>query len=172
MDMTKQPQKILISACLLGERVRHDGGDKLSSHAALQRWAAEGRLVPVCPEVAGGLPVPRPPAEIQGPGGGAAVLARKVPVHARTGKDVTDEFLAGARSALAAAERHGVRIAILKEGSPSCGSTLIHDGTFAGVRIPGMGVTATVLREAGIEVFPETAIDVAAARLAELEAAD
>jgi uncharacterized protein YbbK (DUF523 family) len=170
--MTKQrPEKILVSACLLGERVRHDAGHKASEHAALQRWAAEGRLVPVCPEVAGGLPVPRPPAEIQGPGGGPAVLAGMAPIHTKHGQDVTAAFLAGARVALATAERHGIRIAILKENSPSCGSRRIHDGSFSGTRIPGMGVTAAMLRAAGIEVFPETEIDAAAARLAELEAA-
>jgi uncharacterized protein YbbK (DUF523 family) len=168
-EMTTQREKILVSACLLGERVRHDAGHKASEHSALQRWAEEGRLVPVCPEVAGGLGVPRPPAEIQGPGGGPAVLAGTAPIHTRHGQDVTGAFLAGARAALAAAERHGIRIAILKEGSPSCGSSLIHDGTFAGVRIPGMGATTAMLRAAGIEVFSETEIDAAAARLAELE---
>jgi uncharacterized protein YbbK (DUF523 family) len=170
-EMMKQPEKILVSACLLGERVRYDGGDKASLHPVLQRWAAEGRLVPVCPEVAGGLSIPRPPAEIQGPGGGGAVLAGTVPIRTVQGQDVTAAFVAGARTALAAAESHGIRIAILKENSPSCGSSYIHDGSFAGVRIAGMGATTALLRAAGIEVFPETAIDAAAARLAEFETA-
>ena len=169
--MTKQPEKILISACLLGERVRYDGGDKASPHPALERWAVEGRLVSVCPEVAGGLSIPRPPAEIQGPGGGVAVLTGTVPVRTVHGQDVTAAFVAGARAALAAAERHGIRMAILKENSPSCGSSSIHDGSFAGVRIAGMGATTALLRAAGIEVFSETEIDAAVARLAELEAA-
>jgi uncharacterized protein YbbK (DUF523 family) len=169
-EMMKQPEKILVSACLLGERVRYDGGDKASPHPALQRWAAEGRLVPVCPEVAGGLSIPRPPAEIQGPGG-VAVLAGTAPIRTVHGQDVTTAFVAGARAALAAAEHHGIRIAILKENSPSCGSSYIHDGSFAGVRVAGMGTTTALLRAAGIEVFPETAIDEAAARLAELETA-
>lgn len=164
-------EKILISACLLGERVRYDAGDVSCMHPALRVWAAEGRLVPVCPEVAGGLPVPRPPAEIQGPGGGPAVLAGTAQVHTTRGQDVTPAFLAGAQVALDAARRHRVRLAILKDDSPSCGSTRIHDGTFSGVRIPGMGATAALLRAAGIEVFPESDIEAAAARLAELERA-
>lgn len=165
-------EKILVSACLLGERVRYNGVsifDDASLPPLMRTWAAEGRLVPVCPEVAGGLSVPRPPAEIQGPGGGPAVLARTAPVHTRSGQDVTDAFLAGAQVALDTARRHGIRLAILKESSPSCGSARIHDGTFSGTKIPGMGVTTTVLRAAGIEVFPETDIEAAATRLAELE---
>lgn len=165
-------EKILVSACLLGERVRYNGVsifDDASLPPILRRWAAEGRLVPVCPEVAGGLGVPRPPAEIQGPGGGPAVLARLVPIHTKTGLDVTDAFLAGAQVALDTARRHGIRLAVLKENSPSCGSTRVHDGTFSGTKIPGMGTATTVLRAAGVEVFPETDLDAAAARLAEIE---
>lgn len=168
---TQAPEKILISACLLGERVRHDGGDKASAHPALARWAAQGRLVPLCPEVAGGLGIPRPPAEIQGPGGGAAVLAGSAQVRTVHGHDVTAAFLAGARAALAAAERHRIRVAILKENSPSCGSGQVHDGRFAGARVPGMGVTAALLRAAGVEVFSEAEIDAAAARVDALAAA-
>ena len=162
-------EKILVSACLLGERVRYDAGDVSCLHPVLRAWAAQGRLIPVCPEVAGGLPVPRPPAQIQGPGGGPAVLARTARVHTVDGEDVTAAFLTGAQIALDTARRHGVRVAILKENSPSCGATRIHDGTFSGVRIPGMGTTAAALRAAGIEVFPETDLEAAATRLAELE---
>lgn len=162
-------EKILISACLLGERVRYDAGDVSCTHPVLRAWAAEGRLVPVCPEVAGGLSVPRPPAEIQGPGGGPAVLARTAEVHTVGGQDVTAAFLAGAQVALDTARRHRIRLAVLKENSPSCGSTRIHDGAFSGTRVPGMGAATALLRAAGIEVFPETDIEAAAARLAELE---
>jgi uncharacterized protein YbbK (DUF523 family) len=169
MQETQKREKILVSACLIGERVRYDAGDVACAHPALQRWAAEGRLVPVCPEVAGGLPVPRPPAEIRGPGGGLAVLAGDASIHTVQGIDVTAAFLAGAQAALAAARRHGIRLAILKENSPSCGTRRVHDGSFSGTRVPGMGVTAALLREAGIEVFPETELDAAEARLAELE---
>jgi uncharacterized protein YbbK (DUF523 family) len=162
-------EKILVSACLLGERVRYDAGDVSCLHPVLRAWAAEGRLVPVCPEVAGGLSVPRPPAQIKGPGGGPAVLARTAEIHTVHGQDVTAAFLAGAQVALDTARRHGIRVAILKDNSPSCGSTRIHDGTFSGVRIPGMGSSAALLRANGIEVFPETDLEAAATRLAELE---
>jgi len=164
-------EKILVSACLLGERVRYDAGDVSCLHPVLRGWAAEGRLVQVCPEVAGGLAVPRPPAQIRGPGGGAAVLAGSARVVTIDGDDVTSAFVAGAQVALEAARRHGARLAILKDRSPSCGSTQIHDGTFAGVRVPGMGTTAAVLRAAGIAVFADTELDAAAAWLAELERA-
>ena len=160
--------KILVSACLLGERVRHDAGDVACLDPVLRTWAAEGRLIPLCPEVAGGLGVPRPPAQIRGVGGGAAVLAGAARVTTVHGDDVTDPFLAGAQVAVATARRHGIRVAILKEHSPSCGATRIHDGTFSGVRIQGLGVTAAALRAAGVDVFPETEVAAAARRLAEL----
>jgi uncharacterized protein YbbK (DUF523 family) len=113
--------------------------------------------------------VPRPPAQIQGTGGGGAVLAGQARVRTVHGADVTTAFVDGAQVALATAQRHGIRLAVLKEKSPSCGARLIHDGTFAGVRIPGMGVTAALLRAHGIDVFPETDLAGAAVRLAELE---
>lgn len=165
-------EKILISACLLGERVRYNGvsiWDDSNLPPLMRTWASEGRLVPVCPEVAGGLSIPRPPAQIQGVGGGPAVLSGAARVHTDDGRDVTAEFVAGAQVALDTARRHGIRLAILKENSPSCGSTRIHDGSFQGVRIPGMGTAAAMLRAAGIDVFPETDLEAAAVRLAELE---
>jgi uncharacterized protein YbbK (DUF523 family) len=162
--------KVLVSACLLGERVRYDAGDVSCRDDLLRAWAAEGRLIPVCPEVAGGLGVPRPPAQIRGVGGGAAVLAGAARVATVHGDDVTDAFLAGAEVAVATAQRHGIRVAILKEHSPSCGATRIHDGTFSGVRVPGLGVAAAALRAAGVDVFPESEVAAAARRLAELDA--
>jgi uncharacterized protein YbbK (DUF523 family) len=126
-------------------------------HPSLARWLAEGRVVPLCPEVAGGLPVPRPPAERLGD--------RILTIH---GADVTANFESGAELALAAALRHGARIAILKEGSPSCGSSYVYDGTFSGVRVPGRGAAAERLVKAGIEVFSENQIDEAEAYLERL----
>jgi uncharacterized protein YbbK (DUF523 family) len=161
--------RVLVSACLLGQRVRHDGGDARSASAVLARWTAEGRVVPLCPEVAGGLPVPRPPAEIRGRGG-AAVLEATAQVVTRAGADVTDAFLRGAQEALAVAWRDGLKVAVLKEGSPSCGSTAIHDGTFTARRVPGQGVTAALLRRSGIQVFSEHELEEAARAIAELEA--
>lgn len=164
-------QKILISACLLGQPVRYHGRGAACTHGLLAQWRAEGRLLPVCPEVAGGLPTPRPPAEIAGAGGGAAVLRAQARVLDAQGADVSAAFAAGARQALAAARAQGIRLAILKEDSPSCGSAWIHDGGFAGRRVTGQGVTAALLREAGLRVFSEHELEAAAAWLARLEAA-
>jgi uncharacterized protein YbbK (DUF523 family) len=161
-------ERILVSSCLLGRPVRYDGTGKRSGHRVFEQWRAEGRLVPVCPEVRGGLPVPRPPAEIHG-GLGGDVLDGRARVLTRDGTDVTAYFLAGARYALEEACARGVRLAILKESSPSCGVARIYDGTFSGSGVPGEGVTTALLERHGIAVFAEDAIDAAAARLAELE---
>lgn len=155
--------KVLISACLLGERVRYDARDAAVHDDVLDRWQREGRIVAICPEMAGGLPVPRPPCEIQG-GEGADVLAGRAHVRTQSGADTTAAFRSGAEKALALAQRHGIRVAVLKERSPSCGSTQIYDGTFTGARIAGEGVTAALLRSHGIRVFSE-------AQLAEADAA-
>lgn len=160
-------QRILISACLVGEKVRHDGQHKLSDHNYLAQWQAENRLVPFCPEVAGGLSTPRPPAEIQG-GDGAAVLRGDATVETNQGRDVTAAFVSGAEQALALAKKHGVTMAILKAKSPSCGVGLIYNGAFDGTKIPGSGVTAALLEANGIQVFDENHIDEAGRFFSEL----
>ena len=162
-------EKILISACLMGARVRYHGGDAASDHQLLRQWLNEGRLVSACPEQDGGLPTPRPAAEIVGPGGGRAVLAGVAIVRTAAGADVTSSFRAGADHALDLVEQHRIRIAILKDGSPSCGSTNIHDGTFSGTRIAGVGVTAALLETHGVRVFSEREIDAAGEWLRQLE---
>lgn len=159
-------QKILVSRCLLGDAVRYDGGAH-GPFDQLQRWQAEGRIVPLCPEVAGGLPIPRPPAEIPG-GQGAEVLSGARPVLTEAGEDVSAAFLRGAETALALVRRHGIRIALLKARSPSCGNLENYDGSFCGVRVPGEGVTAAALRLAGVQVFNEDQLEEAAAALAML----
>jgi uncharacterized protein YbbK (DUF523 family) len=165
-------RKVLVSACLMGRRVRYDGRAKTVEDGVLDRWRAEGRLVVHCPEIAGGLPVPRPPAEIE-PGADAdAVLEGRARILTPDRVDVSDHFTSGARSALATARAHGVAVAILKESSPSCGSHEVYDGTFGGRKVPGAGVTARLLAERGIAVFNETEIAGAAAYLESLEAAD
>ena len=153
---------VVVSACLLGAPVRYNGTDKKTQHPILQRWIDEGRVVPVCPEVLGGLGTPRAPAEIVYVHG----LRR---VRANTGRDVTAEFEAGAAAALEQAERHGARIAILKEDSPSCGSSYVYDGTFTGTRVDGSGVTAALLRARGIRVFSESELDAAAEYVGSIE---
>ncbi|HKS14893.1 MAG TPA: DUF523 domain-containing protein [Pseudomonas sp.] len=148
-----EQSKVLVSACLLGQRVRYDGRD--SGHPdLLRRWQAEGRVVPLCPEVAGGLPTPRPPAEIPG-GQGGPVLDGEAQVLTVLGEDVSEAFLKGAHQALALVRRHGIRVAVLKSGSPSCGNLLTYDGSFSGTKVPGEGVTAALLRREGVKVFSE-----------------
>jgi uncharacterized protein YbbK (DUF523 family) len=164
-------EKILVSACLLGEKVRYHGGDAASAHPTLRRWEKENRLVSTCPEVEGGLGTPRPPAEIAGDDG-RGVVVRAAFVRTRAGVDVTDAFLAGAAAALDAARRHGVRIAVLKDGSPSCGSSFVYDGTFSGTRRAGLGVTAALLQMNGIRVFGDHEIDAAEKWLAKIENSD
>lgn len=146
-------QKVLVSRCLLGHPVRYDGGAS-GPYAQLARWQDEGRVVALCPEVAGGLPTPRAPAEIPG-GQGADVLAGRVPVVDVTGADVSAAFLAGAQVALQLVRRHGIKVAILKANSPSCGNLETYDGSFSGIRVAGEGVTAALLRHEGVQVFSE-----------------
>jgi uncharacterized protein YbbK (DUF523 family) len=161
--------RILISACLLGDKVRYNGRDAASDSMILRAWLAEGRVVRFCPEVAGGLGVPRPPAEIVGGAGGGAVLDGAARLMTEGGADVTPAFLAGAQSALEAARANGVRLAVLKEGSPSCGVRRVNDGTFSGRKIDGRGVTAALLARHGIRVFSDEEIDAAAAYLRGIE---
>lgn len=160
--------KLLVSACLLGNRVRYDGQAKTLQHAGLQQLQAEGRVVAFCPEVAGGLPVPRAPAEIIA-ADGSAVLAGRARVLTRGGCDVSDYFIAGAKQALALCREQGVVAALLTEMSPSCGSNQIYDGSFTRRGIDGSGVTAALLRQQGIEVFSQFQLDAALAYLASVE---
>ena len=155
--------KVLVSRCLLGHRVRYDGGAS-GPYAQLAQWQAEGRVIALCPEVAGGLPTPRAAAEIPG-GQGVEVLAGKAAVITTEGEDVTEAFVSGARQALALVERHGIRIAILKANSPSCGNRLTYDGSFRGVKVEGQGVTAALLTRAGVQVFSELELEEAAKAL-------
>lgn len=160
--------KVLVSACLLGQPVRYDGRSLDRSFEILEQWQAEGRIVSICPEVAGRLPVPRPKAEIQG-GGGREVWQGDARVVSEHDVDVTDHFLAGARAALELVEELGIQVAVLKERSPSCGSGAIYDGTFSGTLRPGDGVTGTLLKEHGVAVFGESELEAADAAVRALE---
>ncbi len=162
--------RILISACLLGAPVRYDGRGRALTHDLLTLWQAQGRLVPLCPEVAGGLPTPRPATEIE-PGARAEdVLDGTARILTAGGEDVTAPFLQGARLALAAAQAQGCTAALLMEGSPSCGSLIVHSGHHDGRRQPGQGVTAALLRRHGIAVFPPDRIEDLARHLAQAPA--
>jgi len=153
--------KILVSACLLGKPVRYNGRGLDVESSILQQWFTEGRIIVCCPEVDGGLPVPRPPAEIAG-GDGAAVLAGTAAVMNRHGTDISTAFISGAQQALATCRQHGINIAVLAENSPSCGSGMIYDGRFGGTQISGAGVTTALLRAHGIRVFNQHEIPAAA----------
>jgi uncharacterized protein YbbK (DUF523 family) len=134
---------VLVSACLLGVRCTHRGESK--ANPAVAAMAADHHLIPVCPEVAGGLPTPRPAAE-RGPDGR---------VRTADGTDVTDFYARGAAQAVAVADAARVSKAVLKARSPSCGCHEIYDGTHRGVLVAGLGVTAEALRGAGIELLSE-----------------
>ena len=160
--------RILVSACLLGEPVRYTGADARSASPILAKWLSDGRVVRFCPELAGGLGVPRPAAEIRG-ADGLMVLSGAARVVTASGSDVTEAFLRGARLALEAALAANVRLAVLKDGSPSCSSDVIYDGSFTGQKRQGHGVTTALLEQAGIRVFSEARIDEAAKYLDRLE---
>jgi uncharacterized protein YbbK (DUF523 family) len=163
--------RVLVSSCLLGEKVRYHGEDAACESSVLEHWLLEGRVVAACPELAAGLSVPRNPAEISG-GDGAAVLEGSARVFDSAAAELTSSFLQGARATLATAYERNVRLAVLKDGSPSCASTYIHDGTFRGQRDPGQGVTTALLGREGIRVFNERQWEEAARYLAALEAQD
>ncbi len=138
-------KNILVSACLLGHACRYDGKSK-----PCERVIALGdayNLIPICPEVMGGLPTPRVPSEICG----ERVLMKD-------GRDVTENYNRGALTALEIARQNGCTVAILKEKSPSCGSGLIHNGLFDGGLVKGDGITAQLLKKEGIRVLGESEI--------------
>ncbi|MFQ5582585.1 MAG: DUF523 domain-containing protein [Mariprofundaceae bacterium] len=162
-------EKILVSACLLGQKVRYDGA-ACRQHGLMDQWESQGRVVPLCPELAGGLPVPRPAAEIKH-GDAESALRSGSGVHHQDGGDVTDAFVDGAEKALAECWRHRIKVAVLKEGSPSCGVSCVNDGSFSGRKINGQGLTAHLLTRHGISVFSEQQLGEAAKRLAELDQA-
>lgn len=156
---------ILVSACLLGQKVRYDGAAKTLADARLSHWAQNGWLHPICPELLGGLLVPRLPAEIEPGHDGLSVLSGLGRILDLHGDDVTDAFLKGAKRAVAEAQRHGCQFALLTEGSPSCGSRVIYSGHHDGVRRAGMGVVTAALTQAGVQVFSSERIEELASEL-------
>jgi uncharacterized protein YbbK (DUF523 family) len=152
-------KKILVSECLYGGRaVRYNGAIVPLDDPRFLKWKAEGRLVPICPEIAGGLPVPRP-------------AARRVGDRVLTaaGEDVTKAYAAGAAECLRLAREHGVAFAVMKQSSPSCGSKRIYDEAFTDTKKPGQGLAAESLRNAGFTVFAEEDMDEAERLLDKLE---
>ncbi len=151
-------RKVLVSGCLNGRPIRFNQTNVEVESAIWDRWDAEGRLVAFCPELAAGFPVPRPPAEIVGSTATRVMLGQGV-VLEDNGTDVTAQFVEGARLAVERAVVAGCVAAVLTDGSPSCGTTYTYDGTFTGGTMPGMGVTAQLLHDRGIAVFPEDQIE-------------
>ena len=134
--------KIMVSACLLGDNVKYNGGNNKNDE--LIAFLKDYEVIKVCPEIFGGLSTPRDPSEI---------INNKVFTINRV--DVTNEFMEGAKKTLKIAKENDVKIAILKKNSPSCGSNSIYDGTFSHNIVEGNGITAKLLKENGIIVFDE-----------------
>lgn len=143
---------LLVSSCLAGNKVRYDGNAQLD--VRIQKLVEQKKAITVCPEVLGGLSTPREPAEIIG-GDGQDVLAGKAKVLTQSGVDVTDAFIKGAYETLNIAQQFGAAFVILKENSPSCGGSMIYDGTFQGQKVIGNGVTAALLKQNDIKVGSE-----------------
>ena len=141
-------KKLLISSCLLGNDRKYIVCSNRLDDAALAALRAKYDLVPVCPETAGGLPIPREPSERVG----ARVLSE-------SGRDVTAEYTKGADTTEALARRFGCAAALMKAKSPSCGSGEIYDGTFSDVLVPGDGTATERLRALGIPVYSEREIE-------------
>ncbi len=133
-------EKILISACLVGENTRYDG--KNNYLPIVEKLKERYDLIPFCPEMAGGLSVPREPCEIKG-----------IDIVTKEGVSKSKEYNLGAKKALEACKLFGIRIAILMESSPSCGVRNIHDGHFNTTKIPGKGITTRLLEENGIHCY-------------------
>ena len=138
-------ENVLISACLLGFECKYCGGSNKLPEQQLAVLRERFRLIPVCPETAGGLPTPRDPSERLG----GKVVSNQ-------GRDVTAQYQKGAETALWLARRYGCKAALLKEKSPSCGSGQIYDGSFTGTLVTGDGVAAQMLKEEGLIVFGES----------------
>ena len=137
-------ENLLISACLLGVECKYSGGSNALPEETIEKLRTRYRLIPVCPETAGGLPTQRDPSER---------LGERV-VSCR-GADVTAQFKKGAEAALTLARRYGCTTALMKEHSPSCGSGLIYDGSFSGKLVKGDGCAAELLKAAGVSVVGE-----------------
>ena len=143
---------ILVSACLAGLDVKYNGSHNLDEK--IKKWFDEKKAIPICPEVLGGLSIPREPAEIVG-GEGEDVLDGHAKVITNNGIDVTEQFIKGANETLKIALDLNATMVILKERSPSCGSSMIYSGEFNGNKKKGTGVTAALLKRNGIQVLSE-----------------
>jgi len=149
--------KIIVSSCLLGNAVRYDGTYYLNKHPLLELFKQEGQIIVFCPEVEGGLPIPRDPAEID-QGDGKDVRNNAASVLSNKGDVLTSFFIEGTSKLEAICRSEKIGLAILKDRSPSCGVHEIYDGTFRGKTKPGMGVATALLKSLQIPLFSETEI--------------
>ncbi len=147
-------EKVLVSACLLGYKVRYDGCDFKVESEEFRRFIEQNDIVSFCPEVAVGMPIPRIPAEICG-GTGVDVLNGVAKILGKDGVDVTKEFFSGAELALKFCQEHGIKHAVLTDSSPSCGSSEIYNGNFEGIKVQGQGLSCALLEKHGIEVVSQ-----------------
>lgn len=154
MSVENTLDKVLVSGCLLGKKVRYNGQCLSIVDSILEQWKTEGRVVSICPEVDAGMSIPRASAEILN-GDGNDVWKGTASVVESGGKDVTLVFKRGAQMALAICKKHKIRVAVLTESSPSCGSTTIYDGNFRNRKMAGIGVTTALLQDNGIAVFSQ-----------------
>ncbi|NQD68434.1 DUF523 domain-containing protein [Bacillus haikouensis] len=143
---------IVVSSCLAGLEVRYNGTHRLDNK--IRKLMEENKAITVCPELLGGFSTPREPAEIIS-GDGEDVLDGKAKVVEKTGRDVTELYIKGAYSTLKKTKEIGATIVVLKEYSPSCGSTMIYNGEFKDKKIIGNGVTTALLKRNGIQVISE-----------------
>lgn len=143
---------ILVSSCLAGLEVRYNGTHCLNKE--ILQMLDENKAVTVCPELLGGFLTPREPAEIIG-GDGFDVLDGKAWVIEKSGRDVTELYIKGAYATLSKAQDLDATAVVLKEFSPSCGSSMIYNGEFQGRKILGIGVTTALLKRNGIQVVSE-----------------
>jgi uncharacterized protein YbbK (DUF523 family) len=150
--------KILISACLLGCKVRYNASDLEVISSEFEKLITIHDVVSFCPEVSAGMSIPRAPAEIKG-GDGFDVLSGKAKVIDIDGQKLNEGFITAAKNALARCQNENIHFAILAQSSPSCGSSQIYDGSFNGTKIAGKGVTAALLEQNGIRVFNQYQAD-------------
>ncbi|WP_419394161.1 DUF523 domain-containing protein [Cytobacillus praedii] len=143
---------ILVSSCLAGLEVRYNGTHSLDNR--ISKLVEENKAVTICPELLGGFSTPREPAEIVG-GDGEDVLDGKAKVVEKSGKDVTELYIKGAYASLEKAKKINATIVVLKENSPSCGSSMIYNGEFKGKKIVGNGVTSALFKRNGLQVISE-----------------
>ncbi|MFC4321281.1 DUF523 domain-containing protein [Litchfieldia salsa] len=143
---------IVVSSCLAGLKVRYNGTHSLDEK--INKLVAENKAVTICPELLGGFSTPREPAEIVG-GTGEDVLDGNAIVVDRSGNDVTELYIKGAYATLATVKQIHATTIVLKENSPSCGSSMIYNGEFNGTKMAGNGVTSALLKRNGLQVISE-----------------